>query len=414
MTIQEGAGVRIAYKGYASGSMTSNTEATSSSDPGAGSAQILRRVSSSLALVKNTYESNEILTSKQIADFRHGARSVTGSITGEYSPATYFDFIEAGFRGTKASAIALTEADLTSVVLDSSGTIVFGGGNPVSLGLQVGDILNFTNLATSANNSTNFIILSFSSGNNRTLTVTPAPTTETIDSAFNVTTVGKSVMIPSTGHVSRKFGFEHYFTELDDHHFFTECRVGMLKWGLPATGMTTFEVGVMGRDMETASGGSSPFFTSPTAANTNGIFAAVNGLLRVGGSTVGVVTGLNIDLNLNPSVDAVVGQNFTPDVHLGKAKVTGQMTALLDGLTLIDDFKNETEVDILAYLTTTSAVNSPANTIYIPRVKFGAAPVGVTGEGGQVITLPFTALLYNGSTAGVPATTIRVCDTAAS
>ena len=89
------------------------------------------------------------------------------------------------------------------------------------------------------------------------------------------------------------------------------------------------------------------------------------------------------------------------------------MTALLDGGTLIDDFKNESEIDLLCYLTTTSAVNSPANTIYLPRIKLGDAAVGVTGEQGQIITIPYQALLYGGAGAGVPATTIRVCDTEA-
>jgi hypothetical protein len=64
-------------------------------------------------------------------------------------------------------------------------------------------------------------------------------------------------------------------------------------------------------------------------------------------------------------------------------------------------------------MTTTSAVNSPANTIYLPRIKLGDAAVGVTGEQGQIITLPFQALAYGGTTPGVEATTIRVCDTEA-
>src|SRR5262249_20069387 len=153
----------------------------------------------------------------------------------------------------------------------------------------------------------------------------PAPTDEaTPDTAFNVTSVGKSVFIPTSGHTYRKFGFEHYFTTLDYHNLFTECRITGTKWTLPATGMATFDVTVMGRDMESASGASSPFFTSPTAANTNGLFTAVNGLLRVGGQAVGVVTGLDIDLNNNGSTAQVVGQNFTPEVFIGRGNVTGQ------------------------------------------------------------------------------------------
>jgi hypothetical protein len=86
------------------------------------------------------------------------------------------------------------------------------------------------------------------------------------------------------------------------------------------------------------------------------------------------------------------------------------MTAFFQDSTLIADFKNETEVSILAYLTTTSAVNSPAVSIYLPRLKFGDGNVSDSGEGGQSISMPFQALSATATTAtstdGSEATTI--------
>jgi hypothetical protein len=52
-------------------------------------------------------------------------------------------------------------------------------------------------------------------------------------------------------------------------------------------------------------------------------------------------------MNLNPTADAVVGQNFPPEVFLGRANVTGTATAFFQDSTLISDFKNETQVSIL-------------------------------------------------------------------
>jgi hypothetical protein len=415
MSLAEGVQASIRYKAYSTGVISSNSQPVSSTDPAATGGQILRRVSSSLKLAKDTYQSNEVRTDRQIQDFRHGVKRVTGSISGELSPATYFDFIEAACRGTKsASVVALTETDLTSAELDNTtSTITFAGGAPVTLGLRVGDIIRFTNLATSANNSINFLITGFSGTSNRVLSVYPAPTTETADTAFNVTTVGKSVFVPSSGFVSRKFGIEIYNSDIDVSRFYTECRVGGFTMQLPATGMGTIEIPMMGRDMEVATGASAPFFTAPASETTTGNIAAVNGLLRVGGSTVGVVTGMNIQMNLNPSSDAVVGQNFVPEIFLGRANVTGQVTAFFEDSTLINDFRNETEVSILAYLTTTSASASPAMTVYLPRVKFGDADVATSGEGGQAITMPFQALKADGTTAGDEATTIRIVDTQA-
>src|SRR5580765_6323020 len=100
MSLAEGVSARVAYKAYATGVMESNTQPVSATDPGPTSAQVLRRVASSLKLAKDTYAASEIRSDRQTVDFRHGTRRVTGSISGEYSPATYWDFFEAATRGT--------------------------------------------------------------------------------------------------------------------------------------------------------------------------------------------------------------------------------------------------------------------------------------------------------------------------
>jgi hypothetical protein len=418
MALAENTSARITYKAYATGAITANTQPTSSSDPAATGGQILRRVSCSLDLAKDTYQSAEIRQDKQVQDFRHGVKRVTGSISGELSPKTYFDFIEAACRGTKnSSAVAKTEAELTSAAADSTTSkFTFGGGNPVTEGLRVGHVVRFTNLSEAANNSKNFVILGFSGSNLRDMTVYPAPTTMTADVAFSVTTVGKTVYVPSTGHVSRKFAVEVAHIDLDLHRLFTECRVGGIQLQLPPTGMATIEIPMMGRDMETAEGASSPFFTAPTDQTTTGILAAVNGLIRVGGSNVGVVTGMNLNLDLQPSADPVVGQNFVPEIFLGRANVSGQVTAFFQDLTMVNYFKNETEVELLAYLTASNVDAADAMVIYIPKVKFGDADIGLQGEAGIPISMPFTGLKpSNAATvAGIDQSVIQFTDTAAS
>jgi hypothetical protein len=418
MSLAEGVQGSIRYKAYATGAITSNTQPVSTVDPAVTGGQILRRVSSSLKLAKDTYQSNEIRSDRQIQDFRHGTRRVTGSISGEFSPGTYFDFIEASCRGTKSAALALSNTDFTSITSDSATSkFTVTGGNPVTSGLRTGDIIRPANLATAANNATNFVITGFGGANNRDILVYPPPVTDAVaDSSFNLTSngaSGKAIFVPSSSFVSRKFGIEVHNADIDVSRLFTECRSAGFTLQLPATGLSTIELPFMGRDMETYSGGSAPFFTAPAAATTTGIFAAVNGLLRLGGATVGVVTGLNIQMDLNPSSDAVVGQNFVPEIFLGRANVTGQVTALFEDLTTINYFKNETEISIIAYLTTTSTQPAPACTIYLPRLKFGDGNVSDQGEGGQTVTLPFQALKADGTVAGDEATTIRVVDTQA-
>src|SRR5215211_4039342 len=418
MSLAEGVSGSIRYKQYATGVITSNTQSVSATDPAVTGGQILRRVSSSLKLAKETYQSAEVRTDRQISDFRHGVKRVTGSLSGEFSPKTYFDLLEASFRATKTATLSLSNTEFTSITSDNAtSSFTVTGGNPVTSGLRTGDIVRFANLAAGANNATNFLITGFSTANNRVISVYPAPVTDAApDSTFQVTsngTTGKAIFVPSSSFVSRKFAFEVYNSDLDVTRLFTECRIGGVTVQLPATGLGTIEVPVMGRDMETYTGASAPFFTAPTAATSTGIFAAVNGLLRVGGATVGVVTGLNVQMDLSPSSDAVVGQKFVPEIFLGRANVTGQVTAFFEDLTLINYFKNETEVSILAYLTTTTTQPAPAVSIYLPRVKLGDGNVSDSGEGGQAITMPFQALLHPGNTTGDEATTIRIVDTEA-
>lgn len=66
----------------------------------AATGQKLRRVSSTLALTKDVFTSNEVRPDQQIADMRHGAKRVAGQINGELSQATYDDFIAAALRST--------------------------------------------------------------------------------------------------------------------------------------------------------------------------------------------------------------------------------------------------------------------------------------------------------------------------
>ncbi len=415
MSLAENVSARIAYKAYATGAISSNTQPVSTVDPAATGGHVLRRTSCSLALTKDTYQSSEVRTDRQIGDFRHGVKRVSGSISGELSPATYWDFIEAACRGTDAAAVSKTEAELTSAAADNSTkTFTFAGGNPVTEGFRVGMVIQFTGLSESTNNSKNFLITGISGSNNRVFTVYPAPTTMTADTAFGVASIGRRVYVPASSHVARKFAIESYHTDLDLYRLFTECRVGGVNLNLPATGMATIEIPMMGRDMETASGGSAPFFGSPAGETSTGILAAVNGLLMVQGVAQGVITGATVNMNLNPSAEPVVGQNFVPEIFLGPTQVDGQLTAFFEDLTLVNYFINETELELLLYLTTSTDAASDFMTIYMPKIKLGGATIGLEGQAGVPVTLPYQALRYQGSGAGIDTTTIAFTDSDAS
>lgn len=414
MPLAEGVSARVAYKAHSTGVITPGVEPDFATDPGASGGQILRRVSSTLALSKDTYQSNEIRGDRQIVDFRHGVKRVQGNISGELSPLTYADFFEAAFRGTWAAAASGDETDFTSVAADNATSkFTFAGGNPVTEGFRVGQIMRFSNLSDADNNGKNYLILGFGGTNNREVTVYPAPDTMSADTAFSVASVGKRLVNPSSGFVSRKYAIEIWNQDVDIARLFTECRCGGFNAQLPASGIGTVDFDFMGRNMTMYESGAAPFFTSPAAETTTGVVAAVNGLLRASGQTIAVITGLNIQMQLSPSADPVVGSNLVPEIFLGRANVSGQLTAFFENADLINDFVNENEIELLAYLTTTSAVNTPALTFYMPRVKLGGADLQTQGEGGQSITLPYQALKSTAveASTGIASTTLQICDT---
>src|ERR1044072_9536398 len=104
MAIGEGSAVSLRYKFYSSGTMTAGTEADTSTDPGASDAQLVRYTQTNLNLAVNNPTSQEISPSRQLRSSRRTSRHVAGTITGELSPGTYFDFFEAVTRGTRTSA----------------------------------------------------------------------------------------------------------------------------------------------------------------------------------------------------------------------------------------------------------------------------------------------------------------------
>jgi hypothetical protein len=56
--------------------------------------------------------------------------------------------------------------------------------------------------------------------------------------------------MPSSSFVSRKFGIEVNNNDVDISGCLRNAALAWFNWKLPATGMATIEVGLMGRDME--------------------------------------------------------------------------------------------------------------------------------------------------------------------
>lgn len=75
----------------------------------------LRHNTTSLGLSKDSFQSQELRSDRQISDFRHGNKQVGGDIVGELSFGTYDDLLEAALGGTWATDTPIAGTDQLKV-----------------------------------------------------------------------------------------------------------------------------------------------------------------------------------------------------------------------------------------------------------------------------------------------------------
>ena len=368
--------------------------------------QTLRRVSSTFNLTKETYQSEEIRTDYQLVDFRHGVRAVEGSISGELSAGTYADFLASALarNWTAATPSALGSTTIASV--GGTYTITRTTGSWLTDTVRVGNVIRLTGFAT-ANNNVNLLVIALTA---TVVTVVALNgiklTNETVASGGTYKVQGKTTYAPTTGHTDDSYTFEEWYADIGQSEVTVGNKVNTVGIALPATGLTTVDLSFMGQDLKQR--GVAQFFTSPSAQNSNGIFAAVNGALIVNGAPVALVTGANFNINRNMTSEAVVGSNIKPEIYEGRIIVDGDFTTLYQDGTFAGYFDNETEISLVVALTTNSLPNSEFMSFTIPRLKL-STDTKDDGEKGIVSSNSFQALKGFGAN-GFEATTLMIQD----
>jgi hypothetical protein len=381
--------------------------------PAAAAAQSLRRVTSDLSLTKQTYQSAEIRTDQQMQDFRHGVRSVDGTLAGELSPATYADWIDAALRRDRTAGVAITAISMTIAGSGPTYTLTRAAGDYLTGGIKRGDVIRLSvGTLNAANISKNLLVTAVTA---LVLTVRVlngvAMVAEGPIASTTVTVIGKKTFAPTTGHTNKSFSVEHWFSDVAQSEVYSGCQPTKIDISLPPTGLATISIPIMGQNVTTAT---AQYFTSPTAATVTGLTAAVNGDILVGGVAVATLTGLSLSIESNRSGDPVVGSNVIPTRFPGRIVVSGQATAYFEDAVLRDAFLAETEIEILVVLTSDETATSNFIAFTLPRCKLGGSSKS-DGEGGIVQTIPFQALLPTTGGTGIAneLTTISVQDSAA-
>lgn len=396
--------------------VTYKVETTYGTMPAASAAQAMRRVTSSLDLSKDTYQSNEIRPDFQVADFRHGLRKVGGSISGELSAKTWGDFIAAALKKDFVAGVSVTGASITIGGAAGAWTITRAAGSWLADGVKIGDVIRMTAGTFNALNLNKNI---------QVTAMTPTVLTGIVLNASNlqaegpiasatVAVVGKKTFIPQSGHTDKSFAIEHWYPDAGAtgaSEVFSGCKVSKITFTLPATGMATVAVEFVGKD---STPGTAQYFTSPTPVTVTGTMAAVNGVVKVGSATGGTITSASIEISCAQSSEQGIGSNTADQVATGRVIVTGQFTAKFDSTALRDAFYNETETSAYLAFTADNSANSDFIAFSMSRLKVNGASKD-DGEKILIQTIPFQALLDNAGGTGKAAemTTISVQDSAA-
>ena len=375
------------------------------------SGKLLRRVTANFNLTKETYESAEIRTDRQVADMRHGVRSADGTLNGELSSASYADFM-GSVVGKDFVAVTLGSAVQTTVTaVGSVYTLVRATGSWLTDGLKVGMVIRASGLTTTGDNAKNLLVASLTATNAVVVPLNGSTmTAQGTASSVTITAPGKQTFVPATGHTDDSYTVEEFYADIAQSEVYTGMKVNSLAVQLPATGLTTIDVAFAGKDLTQT--GTTQYFTSPTAQGTTGIFAAVNGVMLVQGAPVALITSADFTIERATENATVVGSNSTADIFTGRIRVTGNLSVYFQDATFRDYFNAETPVSLVLSVTADSSATANFVAFTLPKVKLGSFTRDDT-ELGLTASSSFQALLNDVTTAGLPATTIQIQDSAA-
>lgn len=364
---------------------------------GAAGAALMRRVKAQVDLTKQTYKSNEIRPDLQVADYRHGVRSVPASVSGELSPGAYSDEISSVLKRDFAAVAAISGAGITIAAGALNGglqtySVTRAAGSFLTDGVKIGDVLRLSvGTFNAANLAKNLWVIGLTATIATVLTLNgSALVAEGPISGSTVTVFGKKTFVPTTGHTAVSYSLEKFFSDIAQSEVYTGIRYSKLDIQLPPTGIATIALSGTGKDLGQT--GTSQYFTSPTALTTTGVTAAVNGIVMLNGVAQAVITGLQITGDAAFSGDPVVGANTVPAQFAGPVSLTGQASMQFVDNVARDLFVNETECSLMVVLTSDNTAASSFVAITLPRVKLGGAskddsPTQITQ------TLPYQALI---------------------
>lgn len=364
------------------------------------------RTEATFNLERAEFQSAHISSTAQTSDARSGSDSISGTLNAELAAGTYKDLFAALLRGTWAAGSTFTGA----TVAGAAGKFVRSSGSWLTSGFRVGDrvtVSGFTAPAT-ANNTTWTVVgvtatdLSVAEVNGKTVVVKAEGDNVTV--AVN----GKKLSIPlaPASRTDKSFTVEEFFTSTNEAYLTTGVKFGSAAIQVQPNQMVSINFSTMGRTKEKkATAGA--YFTAPAAASTSGSIGGNRGIIVVNGVPSGVVTAANFEITGNMEAGEVVGARQAANIFLGRIGVSGEVSIYYQDSSLFEKFQNEEDISIVLFMEGNAGEEI---TFVIPRAKLGGVNLDDKEVGGLIQTIPFTALLPDGTNAAIDRSTITIID----
>ena len=348
----------------------------------------VRLTGTTLALARDSLQSEEIRDDRQITDFRLGANRVAGDINFEMSYSSFDQFLEA----VLCSADWASPATTGTTTLDATGTgFSRASGSFVTDGFEVGQMVVSSGFAASGFNGFSVI----TAVDALTMTTTPVSGSHGVEAGDGDELVLAAEVITG-GTTRRSFSFIRDFTDIQsaDYPFYIYdgCELTAMSLRLAANAMITGTFSVVGQSLALAQDLTGLGTPTYNAVSTTEPMDSFTGTIDEGGTTIAVVTELTLNLANTIEPRYVVGSRDGIYPSIGRSNLPGQVTAYFDNSTLMQKFINETESSISFFLPDAAGNYQRYR---IPRIKYTGAAVDVTGEGPITIPLPFQAVKDN-------------------
>jgi len=195
------------------------------------------------------------------------------------------------------------------------------------------------------------------------------------------------------GTTARSFTIERHHEDIGKYLRSTGCCFNSMSLSIAPNSMVTGSFGVIGKDFSIASAAITG--ASYAAETTTAPFDSFTGAITDGGSTIAIVTALELNIDNGLEAQYVVGDSTSLKPPLAQSNISGSITAYFEDTTLIDKFVNETSSALTFTLTDAAGNDYLFN---MPNVKYNSGNPEVGGPGAVTVTLDFIALYNAGIT----------------